>query len=97
MSEIQTEQPVRYNGFTCPNCGSHMFRTFVINPGRVYKDFPKESTVGACTENHYTLNECDFKWNRDVPEEESKVMYQQTYEEHMATYVPFEQLENSTP
>lgn len=81
--------PVRYNGFTCPNCGSHMFRTFV-NPGGFYKEFPAGATVGACTENQYSLNDCQFKWNRDIPEEENKAMYRQTKEEHMQTFEPFE-------
>jgi hypothetical protein len=80
-----TPVPVRHNGFTCPKCGSHMFRTFV-NLGGFYKEYQSGATIGACTENQYSLNDCQFKWNRGIAEEENIAMYQQTPEEYMTTF-----------
>lgn len=83
MSE-QVQKPIRYNGFTCPKCGSHYFGTYVNRTG-FDKNFPAEATISYCKENDYSHNGCDFKWNRDDKEINSQVMYQQTREEFLAS------------
>lgn len=88
MAETTPEnikKPVRHNGFTCPKCGSHMFGT-TKNFRGFFKNFPEGVRVGQCNEHQYSLNNCEFVWNRDDPEQESQVMYQQTREEWMSQF-----------
>ena len=78
----------RYNGFTCPKCGSHMFGTHINHKTFNGDKFPENARIGNCNENEYSLNECDFQWNRDIPEEEeAKAMYRQTPEEYLASFI----------
>lgn len=78
---------IRHNGFTCPKCGSHYFGTSVNRLG-YDKDFPAEANIGTCNSHQHTGNGCTFKWNRDVKEQETSVMYQQTFEEYVAIFKP---------
>lgn len=67
----------RYHGFTCPECGSHMFGTIMK---------PDGTKIGLCHENNYSGNGCSFTWNRKDPDMESKVMYKQTRAEWLAGF-----------
>jgi hypothetical protein len=75
----------RYNGFTCPNCGSHRFGTHAHH--RSMGDKYRHGTlVGTCHENQYSGNGCIFEWDRGNPIEEAECIYQQTLEEYVADF-----------
>jgi hypothetical protein len=78
MSE-HVEKSNHHNGFTCPKCGGHYFGSSVNRLG-YDKNFPAEANLGICTSHQHTGNDCTFKWNRDDKEQESVVLYQQTFE-----------------
>ncbi len=75
----------RYHGFTCPNCGSHMFGTHTHHRAMGDK-YPHGARVGQCNEHQHSGNGCTFEWNRDVAESEESCMYVQTREEWMASF-----------
>lgn len=75
----------RYHGFTCPECGSHMFGTYTYQPSMGRK-YPAGTRVGMCHENQHSGNGCRFEWDRSDPESESAVMYVQTLQEWMAAF-----------
>jgi hypothetical protein len=52
----------KHNGFTCPDCGSHLFGTISL---------PNGVSIGCC---HNTAANCHFKWDRrDVRSENNAV------------------------
>ena len=67
---------LRYNGFTCPKCGSHYFGT--SRAGRDARE------VGRCHENHYSRNGCTYEWRRDDAEAEAACMYRMTAAEFLS-------------
>lgn len=78
----------RYSGFTCPNCGSHLFGSFkwhsVMEGGHyVSIDGRKPASgdlIGTChgttggEERAVTLD-CHYRWNREDPTVEDRAMY----------------------
>lgn len=78
MTEKLTKQSDRYQGFTCPNCGSHNFGTHTHRVLFMGKKYPEGTKVGKCHENQHTGNGCQFEWNRNDPVVEDQCMYQQT-------------------
>lgn len=76
----------RYHGFTCPECGSHMFGTHIHHTKFMGDKYPQGTRVGTCNENQHSGNRCTFEWNRDDPAAEASAMYEQTREEWMASF-----------
>lgn len=86
--QAQETAPVvkpRYHGFTCPNCGSHMFGTHT-HYAQMGDKYPPGTRIGTCNEHCHSGNGCSFQWNRDDPVAENACMYQQTHEEYMAEF-----------
>jgi predicted RNA-binding Zn-ribbon protein involved in translation (DUF1610 family) len=78
----------RYHGFTCPNCGSHMFGTHTHY--RLMGDkYPHGTSVGQCQAFHHSQTDCRFEWNRDDPKAEAECMYEQTETEWQAGRAAF--------
>lgn len=78
----------RYHGFTCPECGSHMFGTHKHHQAMGDKYAPGTS-VGSCHAHHHGPSECRFEWNRDDAQAESACMYEQSEEEWLAEQAAF--------
>lgn len=76
----------RYNGFTCPKCGSHYFGTslnvVVPKTGQpIMPQFPPNVQVGHCHARSHEQGECNYHWDRSNKEAEDQAIYQQTPEE----------------
>ncbi len=80
----QPSEP-RYNGFTCPNCGSHMFST-TLGWRREHGDrWPLGSNIGHCYEHVYRNTSCRYEWNRADKQKEELAIYEMTPQEWLTT------------